>query len=1044
MDKKKIKTSAVRPTTALYTENGKAILTENNKYLLGSPQIGAVAPSQTAPTTIAISNINLTTVSPIGDTIATITSDELSTTTLTNDGGGYVTLAAGTLRLEKDPGAANNSFTITVKATNAYGSITQNFTLTTAQFDPRAGAVMNFRANAGVSTTAGVMSWVDQINSANVLTAPTATAPANTTNATTGTLQMDFTGSKYMTMNSAGIAHLQSLMWQGNYSQWSMIIISQPNSFSATKSLFTVNSNLPSANNEVMWMNFASSTGAFSMNLGSNTKTSQGIPTTTAGPSATRTTPSAGTVRFNMLRHDGWGMDIDENGISYFTGAASVTPNPLGAATVSAVYVGKNGTTSNYYFNDPIFEILIYDHIVDHVAVYNALAPQYGLTATTLPAELDLSQYTLVYNNDFDISQPLYNLDATQDFIQNELPLPCYFNSGLYGGYLGPVWLVDPRTPQTAAYNPFSRADNTTLRITAQPTPSEFNYAGGAAYIAGAMTSVGLTAANVEYGYWEARIRQPIGQSGMLDAWWLMPTNNTWQEFDIYEHHASCLVVPTGGFERNARFYTGQQMTSPGQTVSRDLGRTFNLFGLKKGPDGVFLYLNRRLMAQYTWNGVMGVPTITNGGSGYTSATKVTATCTYLNPLDEYLAYAPTFGTPVISGGVIQSIPVVKPGSGLASVTLNITDTGGGTGATATIQVATADPPCPPAVVCPHYWLLDFNIGSYTGTPDNTRAPWFWDIDYIRVYQQNFTANAIPSGTDSDAAAYFTACSNAGVPASTNLQNKVNAFIKGLKSVEFRFDTVPMQGQTSDWDVTQLSLWQALATFCMFSGVDNETQALIDLRNPSNIFTKTGVPSGVWSNSLGYTFNGTNGQYINTNINTASHNLIRPNDAMLGCWLTAAPTNTTLAPIMGANASTYFLYGSNTTSHVRVNSSQDMTPMLGATPGTGYLNGITGVSNVSALVTATNYNPPALGANQILANRGWQGTGQMSINGQEAITGYLYGDPVVTPSGILNVGGLAGAGVNANCSIGFAYAGRRLVMAEQQAFYNLLQILKTS
>jgi hypothetical protein len=80
--------------------------------------------------------------------------------------------------------------------------------------------------------------------------------------------------------------------------------------------------------------------------------------------------------------------------------------------------------------------------------------------------------------------------------------------------------------------------------------------------------------------------------------------------------------------------------------------------------------------------GIVDTITVTNGGTGYTLAT-TTVTISAPTGVNQVQA----IGTPVISGGVITSISITKCGSGYvdgSTPTINITSSGGGTGATAT------------------------------------------------------------------------------------------------------------------------------------------------------------------------------------------------------------------------------------------------------------------------------------------------------------------------------------------------------------------------
>jgi hypothetical protein len=112
-----------------------------------------------------------------------------------------------------------------------------------------------------------------------------------------------------------------------------------------------------------------------------------------------------------------------------------------------------------------------------------------------------------------------------------------------------------------------------------------------------------------------------------------------------------------------------------------------------------------------TWTGVCDI-TITNGGSGYTGATTASAS--------GGSGSGCTLGTPIISGGVITSIPVTAAGTGYQATppTIVIIDSGGGSGAVATPTIFRGPVTWSASNIYTHTWsvLPDKGVQSITVT----------------------------------------------------------------------------------------------------------------------------------------------------------------------------------------------------------------------------------------------------------------------------------------------------------------------------------------
>lgn len=390
-----------------------------------------------------------------------------------------------------------------------------------------------------------------------------------------------------------------------------------------------------------------------------------------------------------------------------------------------------------------------------------------------------------------------------------------------------------------------------------------------------------------------------------------------------------------------------------------------------------------------------------SAGSGYLQAT--------LSGGSPYKAGS--IGTPVISGGAIQSIPLASIGAGYTTTPTITISGGGGTGATATITLTgETNGEIPRDFHTPMYLILNLAMGGFMGAMGPANTPAYFDIDYVKVWKKNIPTPTILTGTQSETTALLSAFSSAGYTPTAPHQTAINDFIRQAKSWKLRLDTTAMGGDYSYDVVNGLTLWQAL-DYLQIGWTPNNAAKLISWKNPAVVGTINGT---VTSSANGLIFPGAAGAYVDTGMAFSSMTQFRQTDMHIGAWLETAITGATPLTFMG---------GSNT----RLSDCADSHSYL-----------LCGGSNSGSVVQKP------IGAAHVMAGRTFNFVTQSFRNGGLHHEGFISGGTNSAPTGNLLLGSYSSGVAGAPVTIGASHAGRFMPPDENAKLFELLTQLRTA
>lgn len=195
------------------------------------------------------------------------------------------------------------------------------------------------------------------------------------------------------------------------------------------------------------------------------------------------------------------------------------------------------------------------------------------------PSGIDLSQYDLVFSDDFDGN----SLD------------PRNWNTSLAWGpdfviYEQQQYYVDTDTNPDFGYDPFTVADGN-LTISAVPTPENLRAAANEQpWLSGVLTT--RDTFDLTYGYIEMRVDVPVGR-GLWPALWMLGSgsNGLKPETYIFEHNGA---TPDSVFH-NYNYTGSDNLTrSPGQqeVLNTNLSQGFHTIGLRWSAGELLFYVD--------------------------------------------------------------------------------------------------------------------------------------------------------------------------------------------------------------------------------------------------------------------------------------------------------------------------------------------------------------------------------------------------------------------------------------------------------------------
>lgn len=220
----------------------------------------------------------------------------------------------------------------------------------------------------------------------------------------------------------------------------------------------------------------------------------------------------------------------------------------------------------------------------------------------------------------------------------------------------------------------------------------------------------------------------------------------------------------------------------------------------------------------------------------------------------------------------------------------------------------------------PRYFLTNFATGSIGGDfkaaiVDGANH---FDIDRIRYYKLVLQPPPeLTVGYNPTFDGLVTTAANAVISAFTRVGDSANAVtqaairnrVRRMMAWKVRPDKDNPANIVSDWDQTQLSRWDAHQHLYVSS--TSEAASGIDWKNPSNNdLTKFGAVT--WNIATGWTFPGSVGAYLEGALAWDAFTQFKGaasspgQDCSFNVNITVAPSNSTNAPFMGIDASSFF------------------------------------------------------------------------------------------------------------------------------------------
>lgn len=991
------------------------------------------------PTNILLTSTAMSTADWLGKELATVAAIPAAdyTYTLLNDASGQFDISGTHIRNMAVVGSAGTTYGITVRAARTDTPsihLDKAFTVTVNAATMPTGLIARWDTmDASKFTLNGskVAAWVDKINGFTLSEATDNNRPTwDSSNKTPNGL---YNGVTFARANSQRLtstdASLVSLINANNANFTIVVAVTSSNIAYASSpseiiSIGTTDAGqVGGARNYLIWRQ-AIGSAQWAILLGDQNTGITSVDGTAFSPA-----PTAG-FGFFSVRSDGvlvaQGFDHQHDAgavTAAFDDAKTSNTFSLGRRVTGAV-AGSTGT----YWDGQAFAVLVFNRTLSHGEINTAmdlLSVDLGHTLAA-PTYLDLSNYTLDFDDDFTNATPYQSTQAGDVAASNWIPYYTAAAKNQYGSgpaaHDGAAWMGDPRDPLIAPYNLITTSDSI-LSMRSIPRPVALsgltlNNPDGVAttYLGCALVSMGHF--NIQDGYTEFRIKGPPSASGNFPAGWHLASTGRNGEIDTYEMYgAEHADVMQPAFHNDpywplysgvdvALFYNGLLGSCPIDDLTAD----FHLLGVDIQGDGIRFYYDRKLLGRSVPNNGITAIAVSNGGSGLLAdngTANGTMAIKTLAGVSKEMA-----GNLTISSGVATLATVTNPGGGFASLPSVLrTTTGLAIGGGVVLSLTQAsDPFVPPNYRTPLYILLDFERGSFTGTPDGGSYTFY--VDYIRHYSKNITAPAVVSGLQPETTAIVNRMTAVGSTPSAGRQTTLNDLICFLKRWNnLRDDTVPMGPHTSDWDVNKLSLWDALEGLRILMFQDANS-ALIECKNPGA--GTDGVINGspVFTANQGYTFNGTIGQYIDTQINLIGSGLFQGYDSHMGVRMRTAPSNGSLASIMGSGTNC-FLEVSSASHNWRLETNVDP------------------VSPLTSL--GTGFTKKAPGASHLVVCRGWRFHQQSWKNGglQPLFSGYVSGGSIVTTGvGNMLIGARTTGAAGAACQLKVVHWGRRLFPQE--------------
>lgn len=208
-----------------------------------------------------------------------------------------------------------------------------------------------------------------------------------------------------------------------------------------------------------------------------------------------------------------------------------------------------------------------------------------SLEARDFLLEIDLSQYTRTFNEDFN-ALDLTTTESIWDTFYSHNDRTSFFSryhSGEVQVYVDPLFAGT--SDRALGLNPFSIADGI-LTITAAPVTAAYApYLGGQTYTSGLLTTASSFAQ--QYGYFEIRAALPPGQ-GFWPAFWLLPEDGSWPpEIDVFEMLGNDPETVHYGIHA---VENGQRVGGGGHF--RIDTTEFHVYGVDWGPQNITFYLD--------------------------------------------------------------------------------------------------------------------------------------------------------------------------------------------------------------------------------------------------------------------------------------------------------------------------------------------------------------------------------------------------------------------------------------------------------------------
>jgi hypothetical protein len=1004
-------------------------------HVLGSPFIGGgrelpfflSGSSSTPPDTPTVSTTSFTALATIGSDVATITGGDGSTVyTLLDDASGQFEITGGNrIRLLK-LGTGGSTYPITVRATNFAGRADATITMSCTAYTV-AGRVAVFSADTNVTNDGSgkASSWKDTTNTYTFAQATSTARPTISAASQNGLPALTHSGAQFLTSTDPALI---SLLDAANLNS-TVLVACAPTTW--TGGPYAI----------IGWA--AGTVIRKEIRTGTTIGDVYGDATGTSGMAFTlpATTPADGSAILFGMQNDSTAGNKERIFYGAQQTTSIATSTHTAAVTGTSVAIGRRAASAASFFNGRIFEIRIYNSALSLGEVNFEMRNMAAKWAISYPTDtyLDISGYTPTFTDDFETAQ-IYEPIPANDFGVMSRPWVPYYqghrhnqygSSGALGGETG--WMIDPRDPVTAPYNPFSVSGGV-LSISTRPRPAAFSalslqndFGTETTWLGGALSSLGTKRAGgfaQQYGYFEARIQGPASLAGNFPAWWLLSATTRWPtEIDIYEMFGAGKATTIQPVLHSDPYWPALGSVDdslgavPGGSYGiDDLTAGFHLLGVDVQPDtGVTFYYDRKKIGTVPpYNGVIGLTIKTagttvkadGGSSSGTLALKITSPFSIAGGGAKNMA-----ATATVTAGAITAVNITQFGSAMTGVTAGdvtlVTVGGGGSlGDAVLTPVVSNDPLLPQQYNTPLYMLLNFALGSFTGTPTTSST---YKIDYVKVWKRNIAAPTFLTGTQAESAAITNqVVTNGGAAPSTATANAINDLVRQLKSWQLRFDTQPMGNTTSDWDITKLSMWDAL-DFLFLAGNDTFLSR-INWKNPSSTTNLINVGSVSHTNLRGYSYVGGAGTYADTQfLPNGTTSGIRQDDHHLGVWLGDAVTDPVLKGIIGVDPSKMYLQVSSTSHEYRPSTS----------------------TNAGGAIQKL-----APGAGHLVFTRGWRYQHQSFHNGELFHAG--YNKSVAPTYNSVKIGSNATSVAGPNCRIIAAHGGRRLMPDEVAKLYELV------